>query len=76
MLTGTSAFSLLLPRATMEFIPRHICPAVLFAQAFCSSKNGRGRDKVREGKESVSDGRKIERDGERDDGQSQTARHS
>ena len=48
MLTGTSAFSSLLPRATMEFIPRPICPAVLLAQAVHSSKDSRERERERE----------------------------
>ena len=34
-------FSLLLPIATMEFIPGTICPAVLLAQDFGSNKTGR-----------------------------------
>lgn len=51
---------LLLPKATMEFIPRLICPAVLLTQAFCSSKKWH----------EVSDGRERQR--ERDDGQSET----
>lgn len=60
--------SVLLPRATMEFIPRPICPAVLLAQAFCSSKNGRERQSER-GKR-VSEWWKEKT--ERDDGQSAT----
>lgn len=47
----------------MEFIPRPGCPAVLLAQAFCSSTNG---------KACATDAKKTERETARCDGQSDT----
>lgn len=47
----------------MELVPRPICPAVLLAQVFCNSKNGRG---------CATDGRRRQRETVRCDGQSET----